>query len=216
MKKKVFSFIIPILFLLFVYSAGCRRAGAWLVKEDIPEHADAIVLLMGSFPDRVLQVNDSWKRGLADRIIIVEESMGAFAELEARGASIMSNSEQAAHSLIALGIPGDSITILPGNAQSTLDEAISTRNYIKAHNSTDTILLVSSPAHMRRAYIIFRKTMRDMQHSVVIGCQPSTYSSFDRLRWWRKKEDIQLVVTEILKTGSFMLIEKHNTRNLEP
>ena len=118
------ALFLVLLFVLAVsYIGSCRRAGSWLAKEDVPGQADAIILLMGNFPERVLQVYDTWESGLADRIIIVEESMGAFATLESRGASIMSNSEQASESLVALGIPRDKIVLLPGNARSTLDEA---------------------------------------------------------------------------------------------
>jgi len=202
-------FLVLLLILAITYIGGCRRAGAWLVKEDVPGHADAIILLMGNFPERVLQVYDTWESGQADRVIIVEESMGAFAALESRGASIMSNSEQAAGSLVAFGIPRDNIVLLPGNARSTLDEAYAVGKYLAGNSETDTLILVSSPAHMRRAHIIFKRTLRSMDKAVVIGCKPSSYSSFNGVKWWRRKEDIQTVFSEYIKIASFMLIEKH-------
>ncbi|MBE0655289.1 MAG: hypothetical protein IH594_15925, partial [Bacteroidales bacterium] len=67
---------------------GCRRAGAWLMKDDLPSHADAMVLLMGSFPERVIQAADLYRDGLADRLIIVHESMGSYRLLESLGADI--------------------------------------------------------------------------------------------------------------------------------
>lgn len=197
------------IFFLLIYSGACRRAGNWLKMEALPEHADAIVMLMGSFPDRVLQVHETWEKGLADRILLVEENMGAFAELKERGAGIISNSEQAAASLRALGIPGENITILPGAARSTLDEALVIKEYLNKNRDTDTLLLISSPDHMRRAYLIFSKVLRDRQMPVVIGCQPSRWSSFNGQKWWRRKEDIQSVITEVVKIGSFIFIEKH-------
>jgi len=204
------TLLLLFLFILaIVYIGGCRRAGAWLAKEDVPGQADAIILLMGNFPERVLQVYDTWESGLADRIIIVEESMGAFAILESRGASIVSNSEQAAVSLVALGIPRDNIVLLPGNARSTLDEAYAVGKYLAGNSEADTLILVSSPAHMRRAHMIFKRTLKKMNKPVVIGCKPSNYSSFNGVKWWRRKEDIQTVFTEYIKMASFMLIEKH-------
>jgi len=202
-------FLVFLLILAVAYIGGCRRAGAWLAKEDMPGHADAIILLMGNFPDRVLQVYDTWESGQADKVIIVEESMGAFAALELRGASIVSNSEQAAGSLIALGIPHDNIVLLPGNARSTLEEAYAIRKYLAGNKEADTLILVSSPAHMRRAYMIFKRTLRAMDKPVVMGCKPSSYSSFNGVKWWRRKEDIQTVFAEYIKIASFMLIEKH-------
>ena len=75
LKSRLIFFFILIV-LTVVYIDGCRRAGNWLVKEDVPEHADAMVLLMGSFPDRVMQAADLYNEGQADRLIIVHEEYG--------------------------------------------------------------------------------------------------------------------------------------------
>ena len=189
LKSRIFFFII-LFVLITLYIGGCRRAGAWLVKENVPEHADAMVLLMGNFPDRVLQAVDLFKEGKADRLLIVEESMGPFRALEARGADIISNTEQARNSAIALGIPADSITLLPGDARSTQDEAIVVRDYLVERNNIDTILLVSSAAHMRRASMIFKAALKNNYHPVFIGWSPSAYSDFNAAKWWRDKEGI--------------------------
>lgn len=208
MKKARIIFFVILIVLVAAYVTGCRRAGLWLVREDVPPHSDAMVLLMGSFPDRVLQAVDLWKAKRADRIIIVEESMGPFQRLEERGVSIVSNSEQAASSLVQLGIPADGITILPGNARSTLDEAKVVRDYLAARGDADTLLLVSSAAHMRRAAMIFRRAFRHAGKAVSIGSSPSIYSNFDAKHWWREKEGIQQVLSEYLKIVSFVLFER--------
>jgi len=207
LKSRIVFFIILIA-LSAAYVGGCRRAGAWLVKENVPEHADAMVLLMGGFPDRVLQAVDLYKEGKAGRLLIVEESMGPFRALEARGADIISNTEQARNSAIALGIPADSITVLPGDARSTLDEAIVVRDYLVERNNIDTVLLVSSSAHMRRASMIFKAALKNNDHPVYIGCSPSAYSDFNAAKWWRDKEGIQSVLTEYAKMVSFVVFEK--------
>lgn len=208
MIKSRIIFFVLLLCLAILYIGGCCRAGAWLVKDDVPVHADAMVLLMGNFPDRVLQAVDLYREGRADRLIIVEESMGPFSTLESRGADIISNTEQARNSAVSLGIPADSITILPGNARSTQTEAIIVRNYLVGHAAIDTILLVSSPAHMRRASMIFKAAFRDSEIPIYIGCSPSAYSNFNAERWWRDKEGVQAVLTEFVKIGSFVLFEK--------
>jgi hypothetical protein len=48
-----------------------------------------MVILMGSISDRVLQAENVYKKGLADEIIIVEESMGAYKALNAKGVQII-------------------------------------------------------------------------------------------------------------------------------
>src|SRR5659263_23109 len=89
MKNRICFFGI-LLIIAVLYVGGCRRAGSWLVKEDVPANADAMVLLMGSFPERVMQAVDLYHEGRADRLIIVHESMGPYELLESKGADIIS------------------------------------------------------------------------------------------------------------------------------
>lgn len=154
-RRPIILFVVVFFAFTATYVVGCQGVGNWLVKEDIPVHADAVVLLMGYFPERVLQVADLYHEGVADNLIIVYESMGPYQELESRGASVIRITEQARDAAVALGIPDTCITMLPGNARSTLDEAMTVRKYMTGKPGLDTLLLVSSPAHMRRAYMIF-------------------------------------------------------------
>lgn len=208
MRRPWLVFVIVLVILFTASIAGCRRAGAWLVRQGMPDHSDCLVILMGSFPERVLQGYDLYREGKADRILIVEESMGPYRQLEQRGVNIETNSEQAVKSLATLGVPGDSIILLPGDARSTLDEARAVREFISTKMSADTLILVSSPAHMRRASMIFYAALKEQNGNIYIGTSPSTYSGFSPEKWWRRKEDIQSVVSEYLKIVSFILFEK--------
>lgn len=213
MYKSKFIFALIFLTLTFLFIGGCRKAADWLVYEDVPETSDAMVLLMGSYSERVLEAADLYKAGKADRLIIVEESMGEYRQLEKRGIKIISNTSQAKNAALMLGIPADSITILPGDARSTLDEAEAVRHYVNSHSDIDTLLLVSSPMHMRRASIIFKSAFRDSETPVFIGCKPSRYSRFNADRWWRDRENVQAVLYEYIKTGSFLVFERNKLRD---
>jgi len=205
-------FLLSVFILLFLYSNGCRRVGHWLVRRDLPLHADAIVVLMGSFPERVLQAVDLYHEGKAGHLLIVYESMGPYQVLKLRGADIIRTTEQVRDAAIDLGVPADRITMLPGEARSTLDEAVAVREYIRGSHDIDTLLLVSSPTHMRRAYMIFRKVLRSSEKPVFVGTCPSSYSSFSPDKWWRQKEDVQSVVSEMVKILSFLSIERREYR----
>ena len=50
-----------------------RQAGNWLVRDDAPQKADAILILMGSRGDRALMAADLWKESFALQIIFVED-----------------------------------------------------------------------------------------------------------------------------------------------
>jgi uncharacterized SAM-binding protein YcdF (DUF218 family) len=211
MKSRIFIF--GVLFIIIIsYVGSCRKAGQWLVKEDEPVNADAIVILMGTIPDRVLQTADLYKQGLARKVIIVEASMGAYKALKVRGAHIISNTEQVRNALVAIGIPADSIIILPGDATSTQMEAMIIREYLKNKPVIDTILLVSSAQHTRRASMIFKTAFRNSEKPVYILCSPSTYTNFDAKNWWRSKEGIQTVLMEYVKMANFVLFDRRELK----
>lgn len=209
-----FNISVVILFigLTIVFVGGCRRAGTCLVKEDLPRHSDAMVLLMGSFPSRVLQAVDLYNQGHSGRVIIVQEYMGAYAQLIDRGVQILGTTTQARNSLIKLGVPEDSITIVPGDARSTISEAIAIRDYIADHPEMDTLVIVSSPSHMHRARMIFMSAFKYDEIPVQIGCSPSAYTDFNPGKWWKNKEDIQIVLSEYIKIASFVLWEKRTLK----
>ena len=206
--RPIVLFIIALVSFSAIYIVGCQRMGSWLAKEDIPPHADALVILMGYFPERVLQAADLYHDGVADNLIIVYESMGRYQVLEARGASVIRTTEQARDAAVALGIPDSCITMLPGDARSTLDEALALREYLTGKSGLDTLILVSSPSHMRRSYMIFRTVLYDTVNRTYIGTSPSEYSSFNPHRWWRRREDIQAVFSEWVKILSFVIFER--------
>ena len=217
MRSRIYIPVIVTIVLLLLAGA-CRKAGTWLVKKDVPGQGDtpgqvdAMVMLMGSIPDRVLQTADLYGRRVAGKVVVVEESVGAYRVLEERGAHIISNSTQARNALVVLGIPEDSIVILPGDATSTQMEAEIIRDYLANSPAIETVLLVSSPAHTRRASMIFRAAFKSLEHPVGVYCSPSSYTTFYAEKWWRSREDIQKVLMEYLKLGNFVLFERRQLR----
>lgn len=213
MNKKVIVAVSALFIILLSTFYGCRNVGLWLVKTDVPKHADVLVILMGSFPERVLEAADLYHEGKAGRLLIVNESMGPYQILESRGAKIVRTTQQAYNSAVALGVPADCITMLPSDARSTMDEALAVRNYIRENPEYDTLLLVSSPFHMRRASMIFNAALLGLSGPIIVGCSPSNYSVFNPDKWWRRKEDIQSVISELIKIGSFQVFEKRKVKN---
>lgn len=204
--------VLVVVVLLFLGAGSCRKLGSWLVKSDDPVHADAMILLMGSFSERVLQTADLYTEQVAGKVLIVEEGMGAKGILEERGFQIISNSTQARNALITLGIPADSISILPGDATSTRMEALSCKDYLRKQAGIDTLLLVTSTDHSRRAYKVFKAALSPLDPSVVLLCSPSAYSDFDAEKWWRSRDDIQEVIMEYLKLVNFTLFERRELK----
>jgi uncharacterized SAM-binding protein YcdF (DUF218 family) len=215
--KSRFYKLAVIILILILAVGSCRKAGTWLVKSNEPEHADVLLMLMGSISDRVLQIADLYQEKKAGEVWIVKEGMGAMAILEERGVRIISTTREVQGYLISLGIPADSIVIIPGGAISTQMEATLVRDYLASLTASDqaeidTLLLVSSASHMRRASMIFSAAVRSLHDPPVICTCPSSYSNFNAEKWWRSREDIQDVFFEYLKMANFVLFEKRDLK----
>jgi uncharacterized SAM-binding protein YcdF (DUF218 family) len=84
-----------------------------------------------------------------------------FKPLEARGAHIISNTSHVLNALVTLKILADSIIILSGDATSTQMEAMIIGLYLADNQGNDTLLLVTSATHTRRASMIFKTAFRN-------------------------------------------------------
>lgn len=204
-----FSIYCVLIVMLLLYIFIIHSAGKQLVKNDVKVDGDAIIVLMGNIPDRLLETVDIYMNGYSNKVILVEEYMGAYKQLKDRGADITSNTVQFCKAAVDLGIPPENITILPGDARSTQMESLIIREYLKNQNTIDTLLLVSSAFHTRRATMIFKSAFRKAGISATVVSCPSKYSSFNADKWWKNREDIQKVLSEYLKIANFLLFEKN-------
>ena len=207
MSRKRTFFISLLLFVIISCMITLRNAGTYLIKKDRPVKTDAMVLLMGSIPDRVLQAADIYRQGFAQKLIIVQESMAAYHKLQERGVNFENTTQQCFKTAVQLGIPASDIVILPGDARSTQQEASIVREYIRLHPEITSITLVTSPDHTRRASMIFEKAFSKQHMPVTVHCSPSKYSSYTGIGWWKSKEGIQAVLMEYLKIINFLLFD---------
>jgi uncharacterized SAM-binding protein YcdF (DUF218 family) len=184
------------------------KAGTFLVKGDPVDRSDATVVLMGSIPDNVLYTSELYHQGLAHRIIIVREYAGKWKLLMIRGIFPQIGVDQFRDVAVKLGVPADSIYILPGDTRSTRDEAVVIRQYALDHPSIHSVTVICSSSHSRRAGMIFRKAFKKAGLPVTIKVNPSPYSDYDGKGWWKDREEIQTVVYEYLKMAAFLVIDQ--------
>ena len=137
----------------------------WVVAEplrvvDMPRNADAIVVFAGGagesatagggYQERVRQAVDLYDAGYAPRLIFSTGIVYAFREAE-----IMRDLAT------GLGVPADAI-ILEERAGSTYENVTFVRDIARQYASR-RVLLVSSPYHMRRALLTWRKQAPDIE-----------------------------------------------------
>ena len=107
-----------------------------------------------------------------------------------------------------MGIDPEKTALLPGQAASTRAEAQITANYLQQNPQIDTLIIVSSAAHMRRAIMIFEDTFDDHNLNITLLSAPSKYSGFNAKIWWKDRESAKQVFMEYTKIASFLLIEQ--------
>jgi uncharacterized SAM-binding protein YcdF (DUF218 family) len=124
----------------------------------------------------------------------------------------MAASSRARYDMMGQGIPSDSILLLPGDATSTRMEAEIVRDHLLTHGGVDTLLLVTSSYHTRRAFLIFRSAFQAMEDPPLVYCSASEYTRFDAEKWWTSKRDIYQVALESMKLANYYLFERRQLR----
>ena len=207
MKLRI-TLIVLALIITIISIYTFRNAGQFLVKKDDVVNVDAMVVLMGSIPDRSLQAADLYNKGIVDRVILVEPTLGGYQKLVDKGIDIVTNVEKMRNSMVAHGIPPEKIVILPGKANSTRMEACIVSDYIRKDHNIDTLIVVSSNYHTRRASIIFRSELNFKENPVRVFVYPSSYTEFSPEKWWKNRKDIKIVLLEYIKIFAFLTIDK--------
>ena len=210
MKKpgKLFITVIVILSVLLLGRLSLPSLGNYLVAEDEPQQSDIIVLLMGSGPDRMLGAVDLYHAEYADEILMVRNMVRGYDLVVSQGVKIPHDTDIAKEVAVQLGVPEEKITVLPGDALSTQDEAIAVREYLKTEPDIDSLIIVTSKSHSGRAKKIFVKTMSSIDREIKVLSCPTEYDDFNADRWWKDREDFKRVVLEYLKLMHFYLREQ--------
>jgi uncharacterized SAM-binding protein YcdF (DUF218 family)/glycosyltransferase involved in cell wall biosynthesis len=192
------STVVVIYSLLFYTNVPWALAEPLRIVE-APRPADAIVVLAGGVgesgqaggghQERVKMAVELYQRGFAPRMVFESGYVFAFEE-----AVIMRDLA------MSLGVPSEAI-VLETQGRNTYDQIIRVRDVLRARQWR-RILLVSSPYHMRRALLVWRKQAPEIE--VVATPVPKSQfythergASLDQLRglareyaalaayWWR-------------------------------
>ena len=195
-KKRLLSLVLITALLLLVF---LWRGGHWLVVEAPLQQAGAIVLLLGSTPERELEVADLYHQGLAPQLIMAEFRVHNHALIEEHGLNMPRGIDNSLSVLWQLGVPAEVIRITPGLVSSTRGEAKAVSNYLRDNPHIQSVILVSSPHHLRRANINFRRAFRKAGIDCEIIPRASTYSDFREKGWWKHRESAKAVAGEYVK-----------------
>lgn len=201
----IFSILITLLTFLFLF---LHYGAEVLIKKDNINHSEntVIVLLMGSVGDRALEAADLYHAGKTNHIIIVESFSPGVNVLREKNVSVNTMAERSKIILEELGVDRDDIIILPKEANSTKDEALSIRGYLEhTSNEIDSIILVTSKEHSFRSKLIFQQALHQLD--ITIFSAPTKYDTFSAKGWYRNRSNAKRVITEYIKLGYFLFVE---------
>lgn len=182
--------------------AGPRLAG-FLCREDPLARADAILVLAGARADRWLEAIDLYRDHYAPRILVSRgERDGAEKVLERRGIALPTEVDLMRRVMSELGLPGDVVSVLPGEPASTAEEAKLLRA-VADEAGWRRVLVVTSKLHTRRARLAFRRELAGTGVSVIV--RASRYDDADLARWWRRRRDLRETLLESAKLVVYAL-----------
>ena len=193
--------LFPLLLLLILFAVGrvfstqfLSAAGGWLIEDDGPRKADAIVVLGGdAYGDRTLKGAELVQAGYAPLVLV----SGPSRLIGYESSDEVQFAEQ--H-----GYPAQLLreVHLPADAESTRSEARFLGKYLR-DQGIKSIVLVTSNYHSRRAAAIFRSENPTLAVTVATSVDPAGY--FTPATWWKTRAGQKIFLYEWLKTISVKL-----------
>ena len=211
MIKQFLLFMVTMILILLISILVTINMGNFLIADHKLVKADAIVVLMGAPKIKIPEAADLYLEGYADLVIMAQTPHG---ELEPDSETGLLEAGETARSkliLIDLGVPKEDITIIPSMTRSTRDEAIAVRDYLSQRQDINSIILVTSSHHTRRAFIAFSRAFKKLDNKVELISRASKYGEpFNAARWWRDEQAMRLVFLEYMKITNYYFLDYFN------
>ena len=198
-RLKWLFFVLALLYVLISAYHGLilTSMGRYLVVAHPPEKSDLIVCLGGGNVERGLAAADAYRKGLAPHIFIAREIIPyGYDTLRQRGVSYPESRELMILMLKGLGVPESAILANDTPSESTVMEAGIVRKLVNQNNYR-SIILVTSPTHTRRAWLVFKKAMAGEEVRILMIASP--YSEFNPEGWWKNPKQLRDVILEYQK-----------------
>ena len=192
LKKLFFGFIIFLLFFIIAHPFILQWMPSFLYVQDKLEKADVILTLAGdSNGERVAQAVALYKQGYVPKILM------------SGGPAVwhLTYAENMRRQATSLGVPANDVA-LQDKSRSTIEDIKFSLPILQKMNA-HSIILVTSPYHIRRASLVARKYYTPMKIKVIAS--PAQKSIFNPNGWWRRHEDTQFVVWEYIGMVQYLL-----------
>ncbi len=188
------------IFIAFSHEYLLEKIGKFLVYEQSPQKADAIVVLNGRDCERSLAAVDLYNNGYSGLIVMAEISkQQGTDEFRKRVKRNINRKIFIQWAIEAMGVPEHSFKLIGNGISSTYDEANVTKQFMLA-NDYKSILLVTSKWHSKRAFLTFQSVFnKDKNHNLNVIIYPSKYDTFNPDAWWKNSNDAEWVFYEYVR-----------------
>jgi len=182
-KRTLLLIGVLVLVTLLAAPAAARSLGRWLVVEEAPQQARAIVVLAGHLPFRASEAATTYREGWATEVWITQGRRAQEeAALERLKIDRIEEHDYSRQVLEAQGVPTDAIHILPERNSGTADEVRSVSRRLREAGG-GRVIFVTSKFHTRRVKLLWRLLATDQEEAVV---RYTSDDPFDPVRWWQK------------------------------
>ncbi len=165
--------------------------GRFLVVDDNPGKADAIVVLSGDGGARLEQGVELFEQNCAPVLIVV----GGGQPGNPPAAQVMRNEATAE------GIPSSAV-LMVGQSASTREDALYTRE-LMVQRGLKSAILVTSPYHQRRAALTFGKAFEGT--GISVSSFPVRDDQWHPDNWWQDRRSLRITLTELAKLVYYKL-----------
>lgn len=159
MRKIAYPLILAIVAISIALSLGSKYCAEYLIYIKKPAQVDSIYVFSGNLDEylwRIEAAAGAFKQFNAKEILLSDDrNIGPWVPELQKNLNFV---ERGKRRLMELGIPEESILILPGNFEGTIGEARILQKYFLTH-PTNSLIIVTSPYHLRRAHWSVRKSL---------------------------------------------------------
>lgn len=187
------------LLVCFLLALGVRGAGSYLLVADRLEPSDAIFVLAGTGPTRIVEAASLYRRGLAPRVVLSLPPDTARVARELAGEP--APQERAMRALVHAGVPRQAVGRLDRVVVNTDEELGADFDYARAQGFR-RVILVTSPQHTRRVRMIWDARYQTAVPALVY---PTPFEEFNATRWWRSSRSMEKVLYELAAIAHFLL-----------
>ncbi len=197
-RRLIQRLAIVSLLLIVLWPLSAWAAAEFLIVREPIERSDAIVVLSGSatFRERAQHAAELFNAGRSNRIVLTNDNLkSGWSQAAQRNPYYH---ELAKEELKRVGVPDKNIETMMVPIVGTYDEALKIRDYCE-ERGLNSIVVVTSAYHSRRALWTFRKVFSETQKQIGIDPAAAGIETPSPSTWWLHRFGWDLVPREYVK-----------------